>query len=69
MRGESLLFKDLVPGLLRMQSCVVDDGSGFRFGIFAGEHAELLFRAGIFAREAKQLKQENALRRVGWVLT
>jgi hypothetical protein len=28
----------------------------------------LLFRAGILAREAKQLKQKNALRRVGRVL-
>ena len=60
MRREGLLFKKLVPCLLRMQRCVVDDGSSFRFSILAGKNAELLFRAGIVAREAKQLKQENA---------
>ncbi len=51
-----------------MQRCVVDDGSGFRFGVFAGKNAELLFRAGVLAREAKQLKQKDALRCVGRVL-
>ncbi len=51
-----------------MQRCVVDDRSSFRFSILAGENAELLFRAGILARKAKQLKQENALRSVGRVL-
>jgi len=29
-----LLFKKLVPGVLRMQRCVVDDRSSFRFSIF-----------------------------------
>ena len=56
VRRKSLLFKNLVPRLLRMESGVVDDGPGFRFSVFSRENGELLFRAGIFPREAKQLK-------------
>ena len=68
MRRESLLFKKLVPRLLRMQSCVVDDRPGFRFRVFARENSELLFRTSVFPREAKQLKQKNPLRSVGRML-
>ena len=68
VRRKRLLFKKLVPRLLRVKSCVVDDRPGFRFGVFARKNAELLFGTSILSREAKQLKQKDPLRRVGRVL-
>ena len=64
---ESLLLKDLVPGLLRMQRRIIEDGAGFCFGIFAWDHANC-FSARVYspAKQSSSNRKCAAPVSVGW---
>jgi len=55
-----LLFESFMPGLLGVESGIIQDGTQLAVSVALGEHAELLFRAIKIPRKAKQFEEESA---------
>ena len=65
---ELCVLKHLLPGALRAESAAIEQAPEHRILVLIAQQVKLLFRALVFAREAKQLKQERPFPVIGRIV-